>query len=104
MWPSKIKDDGVLAQTYLVTYKKITEIQQELSKFIESTIFVKYGAYNIIDILADVRVGVTYDERSDLWLNVEIYESRDMGLEMQRIADSLTRLTKGMENLDLLHR
>jgi hypothetical protein len=100
MWPSKIKDEGVVAQTYLITYKKITEIQQELSRFIESTIFVKYGAYNTIQIL----VGGRYDKRSDLWLSVEMYKGRDMGLEIQRIADSLTRLNKGIENLKLLHR
>ena len=95
VWPNKIKDkEEVLAETYSITYKKITEIQLELSKFFESIVIIKF-TYSTIETLVKAR----YSLHGDLRFFVGMYGERGMDSEIQCITDSLVRLNKGMENL-----
>jgi hypothetical protein len=107
LWPHKIEDkdkdndkDGEdLAEMYSVIYKKIADIQLELSKFTESIIAIKFH-YGTTKILVDGR----YSEISprDIQLINTRYRNLGMGLEIHRIVYQLVRLNKGLENLKLL--
>jgi hypothetical protein len=105
VWPylERTKKDSPSGSTnintemYLIAYKKITEMQLELSRFIESIMIIK----NFTHIAGGPLVRYRYGELGKIRAYIGYYRRLNMGLEIQRIAYQLVKLNKGLENLKL---
>jgi hypothetical protein len=94
-WPKEINDKEMLLLIYSISYKKISEIQFELSRFLES---IKLGPFDPIKILISHRyVG----DKPDFWSVVYFYQELNMDSEIRRIIKSIIKLNEEIKDLEL---
>jgi hypothetical protein len=99
-WSSEISDKEMLSQMYSITYKKIAEIQLELSKFAQS---IKIGHIHIDPVRVLIYGRYNRTSRRSLWLLADVYHEIDMDMEMRQVINSITKLNEDIKDLNLFY-
>jgi hypothetical protein len=96
-WQDKISDKEVLSQLYSIAYKKVAEIQFELSKFFQS---LEFGRFDPVRTLVRGRYE-TENIPAGFWVLVSFYHQINMDSEIRRTINSLIKLNEEIKELNL---